>query len=107
MLNTIGYLPVLNNEGTVLSAPRSAAPVVTYISRQRAGRSFLPSAHDSLVEALQKLHDEGVCEFIEVAMEKMTFAAQVELAARTTVSLFPVLVGVSSKGLWFMNDDEN
>lgn len=87
--NTIGYLPVFNNEGTVLSAPKSSAPVVTYISRQSAGRSFLPAAHDSLVGALQKLHEEGICDFTEVAMEKMTFAAQVELAARTTVrSLF-------------------
>ncbi|KAF5324083.1 hypothetical protein D9619_011227 [Psilocybe cf. subviscida] len=94
VLNTIGYLPVVTNEGTVLSAPRSAAPVVTYISRQRAGRSFLPAAHDSLVKALQELHDQGVCEFVEVAMEKMTFAAQVELAARTTI-----MIGIHGNGL--------
>ncbi|KAF4616544.1 hypothetical protein D9613_008387 [Agrocybe pediades] len=92
--NTIGYVPVLNNAGVVVSPPNSLAPVVTYVSRQNHGRSLLPSDHEKLVEALRGLEEEGICVVNVVAMETMTFTDQIETAARSTIML-----GIHGNGL--------
>jgi hypothetical protein len=83
--NTIGYVPVMNSAGVVMSAPKSSAPIVTYISRQNGVRSFAQEAHDGLIVALRKLEEEGICQFDVVAMEDLAFSEQVEIVARTTV----------------------
>lgn len=85
--NTIAYLPVLNTAGAVLSHPKSPLPIVTYISRQGAGRRLTRESHDELVESLKEMADEGICELHVVLMETMTFSQQVEAVARSSVSL--------------------
>ncbi|KAF5324356.1 hypothetical protein D9619_011337 [Psilocybe cf. subviscida] len=92
--NTIGYLPVLNDAGVVMSPPKSSAPIVTYISRQSGVRSFSPEAHDGLIAALKNLEEEGICQFDVVAMEDLAFSKQVEIVARTTI-----MVGIHGNGL--------
>ncbi|KAF8970076.1 hypothetical protein BDZ97DRAFT_1652817 [Flammula alnicola] len=92
--NTIGYLPVMNNAGVVMSSPKSTLPIVTYISRQNGVRRFSQKAHEGLVKALKELADEGLCEVNVVAMEKMTFSQQLETVAGTTI-----MVGIHGNGL--------
>ncbi|KAF9479481.1 hypothetical protein BDN70DRAFT_806989 [Pholiota conissans] len=92
--NAVGYLPELDENGKVLSEPRSKAPVVTYISRQGGVRRLTSEAHEGLVDALRGLESEGLCELNVVAMENLTFSAQLEMVARTTV-----MVGVHGNGL--------
>ena len=87
VLNTIAYLPVMNTAGAVLSNPKSALPIVTYISRQGGGRRLTQDSHDGLVKSLNEMADEGIFELHIVRMETMTFSQQVEAVARSTVSL--------------------
>lgn len=64
-------------------------PVITYISRQEWGkRTLLQADHETLVSELYKLRDAHGYEVNVVSAEKMTRAEQIQLAARTTVSLF-------------------
>lgn len=93
--NTIGYLPVMDNAGVVVSSPKSSAPVVTYISRQSTGRRLTVEDHEGLIVALRALEDEGLCEFNVAVMETMTFPQQVETVARSTVRRVSILVGAS------------
>lgn len=44
-------------------------------------------AHRSLVDALRSLEDEGICEVHVLDAERVGVRAQIELAARSTVSL--------------------
>ncbi|PPQ76079.1 hypothetical protein CVT26_004600 [Gymnopilus dilepis] len=83
--NTIGYLPVMDNAGVVVSSPKSSAPIVTYISRQRTGRRLVTEDHDGLIDALKELEAEGLCELNVAIMETMTFAQQIESVARSTI----------------------
>ncbi|KAF8198546.1 hypothetical protein BJ912DRAFT_845371 [Pholiota molesta] len=94
--NAVGYVPVLDARGRVVapSGARSGRPVVTYISRQGGVRRLTEAAHAGLVGALRGLEREGVCEVHVVQMENRTFAAQLEMVARTTI-----MVGVHGNGL--------
>jgi len=94
VLNTIAYLPVLNTSGAVVSTRESPLPIVTYVSRQGAGRRLTEESHDGLVKALNELVDEGLCELHVTLMETMTYSQQVEAAARSTIML-----GVHGNGL--------
>ena len=93
--NTIGYLPVMDNAGVVVSSPKSSAPVVTYISRQRTGRRLVAEDHDGLIGALKELEAEGLCELNVAIMETMTFAQQIESVARSTVRLTSLLLSLA------------
>ncbi|KAF8908539.1 hypothetical protein CPB84DRAFT_1674248 [Gymnopilus junonius] len=92
--NTIGYLPVMDNAGVVVSYPKSSAPVVTYVSRQRTGRRLTDEDHEGLIAALRELEAEGICELKVAAMETLTFSQQIETVARSTI-----MVGVHGNGL--------
>lgn len=84
--NAVGYLPVMDENGTVVSEPKSKAPVVTYISRQSGIRRLSEEAHEELVKELRALEEEGLIELNIAAMEFLTFSQQLETVARTTVS---------------------
>ncbi|KAF9442887.1 hypothetical protein P691DRAFT_680626, partial [Macrolepiota fuliginosa MF-IS2] len=97
-LNLLGYLPTfasLNNR-TVLSPPsdQSDKPVVTYIDRQGTGRRLTEESHASMVEALEALDKEGLCEVQIVKMEHVGLREQVRLVARSAI-----IVGVHGNGL--------
>jgi hypothetical protein len=62
--------------------------VVTYISRQANGRRLRSEAHESLLEALGELEDEGICEVRVAEMQGMTLAEQIEVASSSTVRAF-------------------
>lgn len=66
-------------------------PVVTYVSRQSAGRRLTTEAHEGLVDALKQLEEEGLCDVRIPVMEHMTLKEQIELASSTTVSGYPHL----------------
>jgi hypothetical protein len=95
MTSLLGYLPIVNARGAVVTLPasddveshdvQSALPMVTYISRQGGGRRLNETDHEGLVQALRDLEKEGVCEVNVVQMEKMNVKEQVAVAARTTV----------------------
>jgi hypothetical protein len=69
----------------------SGTPVITYISRQKWGRRMLiPEHHDKLVSELYKLRDQYGYEVNVVVAEKMSRVEQIQLAARSTVCLFPL-----------------
>ena len=76
----------MDDNGTVVSEPKSKAPVVTYISRQSGVRRLSEEAHEGLVKELQALEAEGLIELNIAAMEFLTFSEQLETVARTTVS---------------------
>ncbi|KAE9403554.1 hypothetical protein BT96DRAFT_878635 [Gymnopus androsaceus JB14] len=69
-------------------------PVVTYVSRQSAGRRLTTEAHEGLVDALKQLEEEGLCDVRIPVMEHMTLKEQIELASSTTI-----MVGVHGNGL--------
>ncbi|KAG6810988.1 hypothetical protein H0H92_009527 [Tricholoma furcatifolium] len=95
--NLLGYLPTpAGDPKTPHRAEKpSLKPLVTYVSRQGAGaRRLRQSDHEALIMAFADLEAEGVCEFREARMERMTVKEQVELAARSTV-----LIGVHGNGL--------
>lgn len=85
--NTVGYVPILNSRGVVIAPPEAVSnkPIVTYISRQGGGRKLLPADHDSLVEALEELEWDGLCDVHIPMMEKMSLKEQIELVAKSTV----------------------
>ncbi len=76
----------MDENGAVVSEPKSKAPVVTYISRQSGVRRLSDEAHEGLVKELQALEAEGLIELNIAAMEFLTFSEQLETVARTTVS---------------------
>lgn len=86
--NILGFAPSLTDEGIVTGPPQvvSGSPVVTYISRQGGGRRLVEKDHEALVDALQALASEGICEFNIAMMERLSLRAQLELVARSTVS---------------------
>ena len=90
--NVLGYIPKLNVNGAV-TGPASipgvvtTKPVVTYISRQGAGRRLTDKDHEGLVEALRGLEKEGLCEVHMPMMERMSLQDQIALPAKSTVSL--------------------
>lgn len=86
--------------------------VITYISRQGWGRRMLiQEDHDKLVEELYNLRDRYGYEVNIVSMDKLTRAEQLQLAGRTTVSIFSqitnyvyslrcqIMMGVHGNGL--------
>ena len=94
--NLLGYLPVLNSRGAVVSPThlKSDVPMVTYISRQGGSRRLKTQDHEGLVEALTSLEREGLCKLNVVKMEQLGLKAQVEVAAKSTVGFLPfVTVG--------------
>ncbi|KAM6492022.1 Protein of unknown function (DUF563) domain containing protein [Amanita muscaria] len=94
----LGYIPTVNEQGVVLNLEAreksDMAPLVTYISRQGAGRRLTKEDDEGLVAALEGLEREGVIRFRLAKMEKMDLREQIELAAKTTV-----MVGVHGNGL--------
>ncbi|PFH47941.1 hypothetical protein AMATHDRAFT_76970 [Amanita thiersii Skay4041] len=95
--NAVGYLPLLDSRGIVVSpdSKKTTLPVVVYVSRQRASsRRLTQNDHYLLVQSLAKLAEEGVCEFQAVEMEGMSLKEQIELVARATI-----IVGVHGNGL--------
>ncbi|KAF8886772.1 hypothetical protein BD779DRAFT_606449 [Infundibulicybe gibba] len=94
--NVLGYIPLLNDHGAVVSPPQlvSDKPIVTYISRQGGGRRLRDEDHQALVAALEDLEAEGVCEVHVVRMELMTLKQQLDMASRSTIML-----GVHGNGL--------
>jgi len=73
----------------------ASKPVITYISRQDWGRRMLlQEDHEKLVKELNKLHDQYGVEVNVVAMDKLSHAEQLQLAARTTI-----MMGVHGNGL--------
>lgn len=100
--NVLGYVPRVDSRGRVLQAslkPDFAhgilddeydLPVVTYISRQGAGRRLRDEDHLSLVEALTQLEAEGLCKFQMPMMERLPIREQMAIMATTTVALKPL-----------------
>ncbi|EDR06835.1 uncharacterized protein LACBIDRAFT_299738 [Laccaria bicolor S238N-H82] len=97
--NLLGYIPELDANGAV-TGPTSipgvvtTKPVVTYISRQGAGRRLTDKDHQALVEALRGLEKEGLCEVQIPMMERMSLADQIALPMKSTI-----IVGVHGNGL--------
>jgi protein O-GlcNAc transferase len=90
----LGYLPILNglaiphnHDDVPRPDVQSDLPIVTYISRQGGGRRLSDVDHEGLVQALKDLEKEGVCEVNVVKMQTLSVKEQVEIAARSTVSL--------------------
>ncbi|CAA7268594.1 unnamed protein product [Cyclocybe aegerita] len=92
--NMIGYLPMMNEAGTVMSPPTSSAPIVIYVSRQGGGRRLRKEDDEDLVNGLKELEREGICELLVAKMETMKFKRQIEAVARSTI-----MVGVHGNGL--------
>ncbi|KAF8996220.1 hypothetical protein BDQ17DRAFT_1226488, partial [Cyathus striatus] len=94
--NALGFVPQLNLQGVVESpeAQATVLPMVMYISRQDTGRRLNDAAHEDLVDAMEKLEDEGVCIFVLAQMEYMSLQEQIELASKSTV-----IIGVHGNGL--------
>lgn len=97
----LGFLPVLDDRGLVASPPHAATskPVVTYISRQGAGRRLRDGDHAGLVAALEEMEREGVLELNVVMMELLGLKEQIGVAAKSTVGF-----GFFSLGLLMMWD---
>lgn len=91
--NVLGFAPSLIDGGIVTGPPQvvSGRPVVTYISRQGGGRLLVEKDHKAMVDALQALASEGICEFHIATMERLSLKAQLELVARSTVSSIALL----------------
>jgi hypothetical protein len=90
--NLLGYIPELDVNGAVTGPTTvpglvTTKPVVTYISRQGAGRRLTDKDHEGLVEALRGLEKEGLCEVHIPLMERMSLQDQIALPAKSTVSL--------------------
>ncbi|KAF8908529.1 hypothetical protein CPB84DRAFT_1744161 [Gymnopilus junonius] len=92
--NTVGYFPVLDDTGAVLTGHKSSAPIVTYVSRQRTGRRLTEDDHQGLIKSLLELEADGLIELNIAVMETMTFSKQIETVARSTI-----MVGVHGNGL--------
>ncbi|KAF9467541.1 hypothetical protein BDZ94DRAFT_1248380 [Collybia nuda] len=91
IFNFLGYLP------TVVVNPipgNTEKPIITYISRQGAGRRLIDKDHELLVESLKLLEDEGICEVFVAMMERMSLHDQIDLVSRSTI-----LIGVHGNGL--------
>jgi hypothetical protein len=87
--NILGYLPA----PVVDRHPEhTAKPIVTYISRQGAGRRLVATDHTLLVDSLRQLEAEGLCEVVVAMMERMTLKEQIELVSRSTVRLYTYLI---------------
>jgi protein O-GlcNAc transferase len=61
-------------------------PIVTYISRQTAGRRLIAEDHEALVKALRELEEEGLCEVRIPVMERLSLRDQIAEVASSTVS---------------------
>ncbi|TFK68526.1 hypothetical protein BDN72DRAFT_674442 [Pluteus cervinus] len=102
VINLLGYLPILHSDPPSGSDPilsehepmERLRPLVTYISRQGGGRRLTEVAHTGLIEALEKLQDEGVCDIVVAQMERMKLVDQIALAAKSTI-----ILGVHGNGL--------
>ncbi|TFK41769.1 hypothetical protein BDQ12DRAFT_395632 [Crucibulum laeve] len=94
--NLVGSLPEIDEVGKIISLEHETTirPAITYISRQNGGRRLTNDSHDSLVEALAKLEEEGVCDVRVAVMENMTLNEQVRLSATSTIT-----IGVHGNGL--------
>lgn len=89
--NILGYLPTVEDRGVGVTP--STKPLVTYISRQAAGRRLLEQDHEGLVGALRELEAEGVCDVHVAVMERIPVREQIELVARSTVRVQIWLIG--------------
>jgi hypothetical protein len=49
----------VNAAHTTSNGEKALKPIVTYISRQTAGRRLIPENHEALVKALRELEEEG------------------------------------------------
>ncbi|KAJ7590491.1 hypothetical protein C8J56DRAFT_932994 [Mycena floridula] len=94
--NLLGYVPRLDERGSVIAPPVAVSrrPIVTYISRQGTGRRLLAQDHDLLVQALMELEVEGLCDVHVVQMERLNLQEQLALVSRSTI-----LLGVHGNGL--------
>ncbi|KAF9458149.1 hypothetical protein BDZ94DRAFT_1174146 [Collybia nuda] len=94
--NILGYLPAVEDRGVGMNPLEAVSmkPLVTYISRQAAGRRLLEKDHEGLVGALRKLEEEGICDVQVAMMERMTVRDQIDLVARSTI-----ILGVHGNGL--------
>ena len=100
--NMLGYIPAIDSYGRVstssmvpspdpagpadLGSQGWALPVVTYISRQGAGRRLTKEDHELLVESLKQLEDDGLCTLQIPMMERLSLKEQVAVISKTTVS---------------------
>jgi protein O-GlcNAc transferase len=75
----------------------STLPLVTYVSRQGAGRRLVAADHDALVVALKSLEAEGICEVQVAALERTGVREQIELVSRSTVSYFLLIGNLSER----------
>lgn len=83
--NVIGFTGL----GPTAGSGTTNSPVITYISRQEwTRRKLIPADHEKLVEELYKLRDNYGYEVNVISAENMSREEQLQLAARTTVSLF-------------------
>ncbi|KAF7761931.1 hypothetical protein Agabi119p4_9923 [Agaricus bisporus var. burnettii] len=97
-LNLLGYIPTFESptNRTVISPShvKSSKPVVIYLNRQKTGRRLDEESHESLVEALKGLEEDGICEVQIVRMEEVGLREQIRLVSRSTI-----MVGVHGNGL--------
>ena len=103
--NILGYLPELDDTGEAVepstAEPRSSTkvkPVVTYISRQESARRLDEKDHEGLIDALQALEKQGVCDFNILDTERATLVEQISLTAKSTV----VIVALSMRLFTFL-----
>ena len=108
--NMLGYVPAINSNGRIsvssmvpspdplgsvdLGSQGWSLPVVTYISRQGAGRRLRNEDHQLLVKSLKKLEEDGLCILQIPMMERLSLQEQVATIAKTTVS--PLSIGFAS-----------
>jgi hypothetical protein len=86
--------PFNNGDGAISTANgngnggkrKALKPIVTYISRQTAGRRLIPEDHEALVKALRELEEEGLCEVRIPVMERLSLKEQIAEVASSTVS---------------------
>ncbi|TFK25332.1 hypothetical protein FA15DRAFT_668559 [Coprinopsis marcescibilis] len=92
LVNTVGSVPVVDSQGRVVDSDEK--PIVTYISRQGAGRRLIHEHHLELVKLLKELEKEGLCRLEIPMMERLSIKEQLAIGAKTTI-----LVGVHGNGL--------
>lgn len=85
--NILGSIPDVEGHDEA-EGSRGDIPVLTYISRQGSGlRRLRNEDHEGLLAALAELEAEGLCKVETPEMELLSVSEQINLAARSTVSV--------------------
>ncbi|KAJ8591607.1 hypothetical protein M405DRAFT_840448 [Rhizopogon salebrosus TDB-379] len=85
---------------SIRSRDMAQKSVITYVSRREWGRRMLiQEDYERLVEELYQLRDQYGCEVNVVSMDKLTRAEQIALAARITVRVGFIMMGVHGNRL--------